>query len=446
LVGGSVRDLMLGVSPSDWDIATDLTPGEVLGIFPGASTVGMEFGRLSLGDIDVVSLRAETDYRDRRHPEKVRFGVPLEKDLGRRDFTVNAMALDPFSLELIDPFGGKEDLNLGILRTVGGPLERFTEDPLRILRAIRLKSVLGFSLDPDILRALSGTKDLLREISPERVFMEIKSILLSGSVYEGVMDLYRLGLGETIDPGVFREPFEPLALALSHSQKDLPERLAILFSEVPENAVDSGSVETTCSGPLGSAVGGQRGSFEQFSRRFNLPESFRREVQWLIANGDPSSVPDPGDLSSQIHLGNYWKESEPTLGFTGLHLADGRAGEVPAAPYLVRRILYQLGEETLMRMIDMKWALWKGRGNKGIAPGALFLISGLNEAKRNPYQGKLAVDGEDVMNSLGLSPGPLVGEALQHLEEIGLKEPALNQKAVLLRILGDWWKKHVEKK
>ncbi len=214
IVGGSIRDIMLGKNPSDWDIAVDLSPGQVLRIFPGACTVGIQYGRVSLGDVDVVSLRAEKEYADRRHPDEVTFGVSIEKDLERRDFTVNAMAWDPFSGELFDPYGGLNDLRHRTLTCVGEPLVRFQEDPLRILRAVRFKNTLGFNLEPGVVQAISESKGLLGQLSGERIFVELRQLLLSPSVYRGIIDLYDYGLSSIVLPEIARAP-EAIAKALS---------------------------------------------------------------------------------------------------------------------------------------------------------------------------------------------------------------------------------------
>jgi len=403
LVGGALRDLFLGLEPCDWDVATDLEPQAVLSIFPGASTVGMRFGRLAVGDVDVVSLRAESSYVDMRHPERVEFGVPLEKDLERRDFTVNAMAWDVFSQELIDPFGGKEDLRSRLLRTVGDAEERLREDPLRILRAVRLKNTLGFNLDSSLTKSIPELAESLKAISGERVFSELKRILLCDSVYQGIMDLYFYGIGLQIIPEVFRAYPVDVAQRVSFCRQDLTTRLAAFLS---------------CERSYSNTVAKKPG-IDQFWSRFNLSQKLRQEVEWLLYNGDPRCV-----LAEKTWL---LKRS------TGDILSEDPA-------YGVRRIIYYVGQEQLYRLIDLKCALWRASGASGIPDSVCFLIAGLWRVKSDRQEfRKIALDGKDVMDILGLEPGSLVGEALSYLEERVLREPSVNERDKLTRILLKWW-------
>jgi tRNA nucleotidyltransferase (CCA-adding enzyme) len=230
IVGGPVRDVLLGKQPLDWDIAVNMDPHQVLRVFPGACTVGIEYGRVSVGDVDVVSLRAEKDYHDKRHPSQVMFGVPLEKDLERRDFTINAMAWDPFTGEIFDPFGGLNDLERRALVCVGLASERFEEDPLRILRAVRLKTCLGLNLDAELVEAIRACKGLLSQLPGERVFAEVKRILVSPSAYQGIVDLYEYGISAVVLPEVDKAPNQA-AVGISVCQPDLATRLGVLLGD-----------------------------------------------------------------------------------------------------------------------------------------------------------------------------------------------------------------------
>lgn len=181
-VGGCVRDGLLGLRPGDWDVCTAALPEEVKALFPELRVLetGLRHGTVTLltdcGGVEVTTFRSDGAYADCRRPEQVRFIGDLQADLARRDFTVNAMALDEGGT-VIDPFGGQADLAAGLLRCVGPPEQRFREDGLRLLRALRFLSRFGFEAEAETDRALEECRDCLRAVSPERVLQELLGIL-----------------------------------------------------------------------------------------------------------------------------------------------------------------------------------------------------------------------------------------------------------------------------
>ncbi len=203
LVGGSVRDLLLGRAPKDFDVATSATPQEVIRQFKRVIPTGIDHGTVTVilggAHVEVTTFRAEAEYLDGRRPSKVEFHEDVEADLSRRDFTINAMAFDP-TAGLIDPFGGQADLERRIVRCVRDPLERFQEDGLRPLRAVRFATVLDFALDPDTEAAIPPTVSVFRKVALERVNQELVKILLSERVSRGFELLHRTGLLETFLP------------------------------------------------------------------------------------------------------------------------------------------------------------------------------------------------------------------------------------------------------
>ena len=170
LVGGCVRDIMLGRTPKDWDITTDAVPQEVIKIFEAEDMrvipTGEKFGTVTVHlddeDFEITTYRLEADYSDARRPTAVSFSKDLKEDLSRRDLTINAMAFDPLTGELVDPFGGQEDLEKGLIKAVGRPEERFHEDALRLMRAIRFATRFGFGLDEDTKKAIKRNAERLR--------------------------------------------------------------------------------------------------------------------------------------------------------------------------------------------------------------------------------------------------------------------------------------------
>lgn len=181
-VGGCVRDSLLFRTPEDWDITTSARPEEVKGIFSRTVDTGIEHGTVTViknrHGYEVTTYRIDGEYRDCRHPDFVEFTSNLKEDLKRRDFTINAMAYS-HETGIVDAFGGMDDLKAGVIRCVGKPLDRFTEDALRILRAIRFAAQLGFEIEEETYRAISGIAPNLSKVSKERIQVELTKLLLS---------------------------------------------------------------------------------------------------------------------------------------------------------------------------------------------------------------------------------------------------------------------------
>ena len=182
VVGGCVRDALLGREPHDWDITTSALPMEVKSVFPRTIDTGLQHGTVTVlcggTGYEVTTFRVDGVYEDGRHPKEVTFTPSLREDLRRRDFTINAMAYNNES-GLVDLFGGQQDLENGIVRAVGDPVQRFTEDALRIMRAIRFSAQLGYEIEPETLKAASALAPNLRRISSERIREELEKTLLS---------------------------------------------------------------------------------------------------------------------------------------------------------------------------------------------------------------------------------------------------------------------------
>jgi len=207
-VGGCVRDLLLGRAPGDVDVCTAALPEEVLSLFPQAVPTGLRHGTVTIptptGAVEVTTFRREGGYADARHPDAVTFGVGLTEDLGRRDFTINAMALARDGT-VIDPFGGQADLKLGLIRCVGDPDRRFTEDALRMLRGVRFSAQLGFAIEEKTRAAMARHGGRVALVSGERVKAEVEKTLLSPWP-ERVGEMIELGLLSRLYP--FPRPFD----------------------------------------------------------------------------------------------------------------------------------------------------------------------------------------------------------------------------------------------
>jgi len=206
LVGGCVRDLVMGREPKDYDVSTDATPGEVVKLFPGSLTVGAQFGVVVVpreeGPVEVATFRSDGRYADGRHPVEVRFAKTAKEDVRRRDFTINGLLYDPVRRQVIDHVGGRADLRARRIRTIGDPVERFQEDRLRMLRAVRFTARFDFVLDPAALEAIRQLAPLIHDVSAERVRDEIVKILTEGRARRGFELLDETGLLAEVLPEV----------------------------------------------------------------------------------------------------------------------------------------------------------------------------------------------------------------------------------------------------
>jgi poly(A) polymerase len=253
--GGCVRDTLLGVDPHDYDVATSAKPEEVEALFPRTVPVGAQFGVILVleqgQEIQVATFRGDGFYRDGRHPESVTY-TDAEGDARRRDFTVNGLFYDPLTSEVLDFVGGREDLKAGILRAIGTPSERFSEDKLRLLRAVRFATTLGFTIDPETWKAVQERAPEILAVSAERIREELCKILLSPNRVRGFDLLDESGLLHEILPemeplkGCDQPPeFHPegdvfvhtrLMLTLLKPDASLPLVLSVLFHDLGKPA------------------------------------------------------------------------------------------------------------------------------------------------------------------------------------------------------------------
>ena len=206
LVGGCVRDILLGCRPKDYDVATDASPAEILTLFPGSGCVGAHFGvvlvREGAAQVEVATFRSDRDYADGRRPASVHFETDPREDVARRDFTINGMMMDPQTGEVLDFIGGRADLAQRIVRSIGDPEKRFREDHLRLLRAVRFAARLGFEIEPATFEAIRRNHALIRTVSAERVRDELVRILTEGGARRGFELLDATGLLDDLLPEV----------------------------------------------------------------------------------------------------------------------------------------------------------------------------------------------------------------------------------------------------
>jgi len=206
LVGGCVRDLVMGREPKDYDVSTDATPDQVLKLYPNSLTVGAQFGVVIVpdeaGNVEVATFRSDGRYADGRHPSEVRYSQTPQEDVRRRDFTINGLLMDPLSGDVLDFVGGQADIRVRRLRTIGDPIERFSEDRLRMLRAVRFAARFKFALDAAAREAIKKLAPQIQDVSAERVRDEIVKILTEGQARRGFELLDETTLLQTVLPEI----------------------------------------------------------------------------------------------------------------------------------------------------------------------------------------------------------------------------------------------------
>jgi poly(A) polymerase len=206
LVGGCVRDLVLGREPEDYDVATDATPDRVQRLFPQSLAVGAQFGVIVVVEdsiqVEVATFRSDVGYSDGRHPDHVVYASSAEKDVRRRDFTINALLLDPRTGEVLDFVGGRDDLRAGLIRAIGNPDERFREDKLRMVRAVRFAARFGYEIESATRAAIMRLPGRILEVSAERLRDELTKILTEGAARRGLELLNEAGLLQVLLPEI----------------------------------------------------------------------------------------------------------------------------------------------------------------------------------------------------------------------------------------------------
>jgi poly(A) polymerase/tRNA nucleotidyltransferase (CCA-adding enzyme) len=416
-VGGCVRDLMLDKQPKDWDVTTNAKPEQIQKLFPEhvyentfgtvAIKTGSEDPTLAL--VEVTPYRIEGKYSDKRHPDDVQFADKLEDDLSRRDFTVNAMAMD-INGNLIDLYEGQKDLKKKLIRTVGDPEQRFNEDALRLLRAVRFASQLGFDIDPDTKAAIKKNAEWLRAISKERIRDEFVKTIESDNAYEGVLMLEELGLLEHIVPelreGIGVEQnlhhiytvWEHNTRALKYTaEKDyaLAVRLGALFHDIGKPRTKRG--EGKYSTFYGHEVVGAR-MVAGIMDRLKFPKDISEKVTKLV----------------RYHMFYY------------------NVDEVTESS--VRRLLVNVGQENVEDLLKIREADRIGSGRPKAVPYKLrHLKYIIDKVSHDPISVKmLKVNGEDVMKELASGPGPKVGLVLNSLLAEVLDDPSRNTREYLM--------------
>lgn len=436
LVGGCVRDILIGNKPKDWDITTNAKPEEIQKLFATfaeateaepATIYENQFGTVgvktesddpTLKIIELTTFRLEGKYTDKRHPDEIKFAETVEEDLARRDFTINSLAFNLRSsqdLNIVDSFGGREDLKNKLIRAVGNPEERFQEDALRMMRALRFMCQLGFDIEEKTKAAIKKHAGLLEFISKERIRDEFSKILMTNYAADGIRKMEQLNLLKYVIPELeegigmgqnkhhIYTVFEHNVLALEYATKqnyDLTVRIASLLHDVGKPRSKRGE------GPdctfYGHQVVGEKMVLEILDR-LRFPKDLIEKAALLVREHmfvyDPEMVTDAG----------------------------------------ARRLVRRVGKENLEDLFRLREADRIGSGVPKAQPYRLrHLKFRIEKVMNDPISAKmLKVNGEDVMHEGGAGAGPKVGYILAILLEEVLDDPALNDRDILIARIKD---------
>jgi tRNA nucleotidyltransferase (CCA-adding enzyme) len=417
IVGGCVRDLLRGAAAKDWDVATDARPDDVIGMFKKVIPTGLQHGTVTVVrrgvHYEVTTLRGEGAYSDGRRPDKVEFVDDITADLARRDFTVNAMALDPVDGHLIDPFDGRRDLEHRVLRAVGKAEERFAEDGLRVLRAARFSATLDATIDPETERAMGSSRalDTFRRVSAERVRDEWLKAMRAARPSVAFEAMRRTGLLGITSPELVESvgcaqnkwhAFDVWGHAMACLDACRPDpilRVAALLHDVAKPRTRAFSDKTEdYTFYEHERIGAEMA--EPMLARLRFSNDERARVTALIRHHLICYDDGWSDAAVRRWIRRITPELAPDLYDLGVADAMGKGKDASADIASIQRL--------------------RARVDEVILAGTAF------SAK------DLAVDGKELMVALGISPGRIVGEILAHLVEWVVDDPARNDAAQLI--------------
>ena len=415
LVGGAVRDITLGKKPDDWDIATDATPEQVTAIFHRVIPTGIEHGTVTIPFrdhmIECTTFRTEAGYSDGRRPDAVGYAATIEEDLSRRDFTMNAIAVSLPDGRVTDPFGGRDDIARGVIRTVGVASERFNEDGLRPIRAVRFSAQLGFAIDEDTLAAIPGALGVTARVAKERIKDELVKLLVSATPSSGLRFMESAGLLELIIPELYAcrgveqkglhefDVLDHLFAACDASPREsLEVRLAALFHDVGKPAVRATDADGNFTFYNHETVSAEM--TDKILTRLRFPLKTTATVTHLVRQ-------------HMFHYEPNWTDAA------------------------VRRFIVRAGEEHIPALFALRRADACAITGLKTEPAHLLefgdRIKAVTAAKHAFSLKDLALNGKDLI-ALGIPAGPMTGVILKELLETVLDDPALNTRERLTEI------------
>jgi tRNA nucleotidyltransferase (CCA-adding enzyme) len=409
VVGGCLRDALMGLDAADWDLTTDAPPTRIQALFPGAlyeNRFGTVVVRRGEAQYEITTFRRDVSYTDHRHPDHVEFGQSIEEDLARRDFTVNATAWGgPPGEEpaFVDPHGGRADLAQRLLRAVGDPDQRFAEDALRMVRAVRLAAGRDFEIEPATAAAIGRNAELAGRLSGERVAAELLKLLAAPRPSVGLRLMAETGLLAVIAP-------------------DLDRERGLGQNKIGGEDLWEHTLRTVDAAPNAPLV---------------------RLAALLHDVGKPSTLADghfhghetvgaqmAGAFLAQLHASRLLQERVAHL--VRHHMFTYETAWTDAA---VRRFIRKVGPGSVDDLLALRAADNVGSGQPADHGGLAELAERVRaqlDAHAVLDRGALAVDGRELMTELGLQPGRELGQLIEYLTERVIAEPALNERAILL--------------
>ncbi len=398
LVGGCVRDLLLGREPADYDVATDAMPERVRQLFPESLAVGAQFGVILVAressEVEVATFRSDLGYSDGRHPDRVVFSRSPEEDVRRRDFTINGLLLDPRTSEVLDFVGGREDLRSGVVRAIGEPAARFREDKLRMVRAVRFAARLGYAIEPATLAAIRRFAPEVDQVSAERLRDELTKLLTEGAARRGFELLDQTRLLESILPEVARMK-GVLQPPQFHPEGDVWIHTRLMMEKLPPS----------CSATLAWGV---------LLHDVGKPPTFT----------PPAGPQDRIRFDDHVAVGTRMAEEICRR----LRFSNDDTEQIAAlvAHHLRFKDVFQMRPATLKRFVrlnrfeeHMELHRLDCLASHGILDAYEFVQRFLRETPPEQVRPPRLVTGEDLMK-LGFSPGPVFREILQAVEDAQL--------------------------
>jgi tRNA nucleotidyltransferase (CCA-adding enzyme) len=415
VVGGAVRDLLMARFVNDWDFTTNATPKQIQKLFKDSfydnvfGTVGVPAKTKDFKPHEITTFRKEFGYKDYRRPKKVKWGKTLKEDLERRDFTINAMAL--IGQKIIDPHQGQSDLKNRLIRAVGDPQERFGEDALRMMRAVRIAAQLGFKIEEKTLQAINSNVKLINKIAKERVRDELLKTVASPHPYKGIILLQETGLMQEILP--------ELEKTFGVEQRS-PKRHHIY--DVGTHSLLS---LKNCRSPHPIV------RLATLIHDIGKPQTFRKQADGIITfyNHEVVGAAIAKRIATRLRLSK--KQTTKLVTLVRWHQFTVNEQQTDAA---IRRFIKRVGIENVQDMLILRVADRLGGGAKETSWRLEEFKKRLIEVQKEPFSVRdLKISGHDVIKILNLKPGPKVGQILEKLfSEVEAKKLS-NDKKVLIK-------------
>jgi poly(A) polymerase/tRNA nucleotidyltransferase (CCA-adding enzyme) len=414
LVGGCVRDLLLGHDTYDYDFATNARPEQVMKLFRRVAPTGIKHGTVTVlfagMEFEVTTYRADGKYLDGRRPESISFSDTLHEDVMRRDFTINGLAYDMKNDEIIDHVSGIDDLERGIIRTIGSPLDRFGEDGLRTYRACRFSAKLGFEIEGSTFNAISETLDVAEKVSAERIREELMKLLAADSPSKGFEYMRRSGLLKLALPeldvcyAVEQNRFHAYDVyyhslySCDAAPKDKPlVRLAALLHDI---------------GKVNTRKQSEDGEYTFYNHEVISARLVRKLMKRLKFSNMEMEIVNNLVINHMFHYTDDW--------------SDGA----------VRRFMRKVGVENISNLFELREADRIGNGTRTGLPEPIKKlqerIDSVIEAENAITVRDLRINGNIIMEKFVLKPGPLIGRILHDLLEMVLDEPEMNSEEILI--------------